>query len=671
MSDATNIGQSSNKRKRACDYCKAKRVICHPHPDGCPRCQEKGVHCTTTLKPRRPRIKRTQEETRPGADIPTVFEAESSTAAFDRCNALALREQASAREQAQTLHLTSPFEAILGALVEDALDTISQMMPDHSLLFPVRKYRSVMQKCDWDVRLLAPQERVLTTCLLAFASLVSVNPFYVGHDANGHKFPDTHLRWEKVNSGYMEAIDIREIGRRRRPVSTRFYGEAVRQAHKDGITSFASKENAVSCMLLNMLDVIYDPQTSMPWANAAIWQLRTICEQAAMDAFRGTTPRGTSEVERVQYRACLSAIAACCVSKGNCMPFSPFDEATIAGPEPKNIDDLLAKIADYSRHHAVVDSLNSIGARCTRLTRDALENIVGVIALQKPLDELEVSRHVSAVEQSFTTVCRFRRFINSLGDERELRLCLYSTSTTYTSLAVALYHTLRRRLSESTVSATGQAARLVALCRRSRAIAARYVVEAVNDLRGLIAAHWIGWFQAFGFEAWAEILLNDENGEALDENEVSEEDRVGTLTSLREMLQFSLFMGIERPQIVAAITSELDSLRTSSSYSSSQPDPSPRMDGSATETPSSSLPSDALSFAGTPTIPTDVPMFGGDLAATAAHPTNALTLPGWWNDTPTEANWNDVSSWMGVEGCSSNSWMGEDNGLMMSPIRPD
>ncbi|KAL1706809.1 hypothetical protein EV121DRAFT_278558 [Schizophyllum commune] len=550
MSDA-NIGQSSNKRKRACDYCKAKR------------------------------------------------EGESANNGSNNRAALALQKRTPPRTQASSLYLTFCIdsEAIPGALVEDALDTISQMMPDHSLLFPVRKYRSVMQSCDWDVRLLAPQERVLTTCLLAFASLVSVNPFYVGHDANGHKFPDTHLCWEKVNSGYMEAIDIREIGRRRIPVCTRFYGEAVRQAHQDGITSFAQKENAVSCMLLNMLDVIYDPQTSMPWANAAIWQLRTICEQAAIDAFRGTTPRGISEVERVQYRACLSAIAACCVSKGNCMPFSPFDEAVIAGPEPKNIDDLLAKIADYSRHHAVVDSLNSIGARCTRLTRDALDNIVGVIALQKPLDELEVSRHVSAVEQSFTTVSRFRRFINSLGDERELRLCLYSTSTTYTSLAVALYHTLRRRLSESTVSATGQAARLVALCRRSRAIAARYVVEAVNDLRGLIAAHWIGWFQAFGFEAWAEILLNDENGEALDENEVSEEDR------------FSLFMGIERPQIVAAITSELDSLRTSSSYSSSQPDPSPRMDGSATETPSSSLPSDALSFAGTPTIPTDGPMF--------------------------------------------------------------
>lgn len=129
------------------------------------------------------------------------------------------------------------------------------MMTEHSLLFPTRKFRTIMQNCDWDIRMLAPQERILILCFLAFSSLVSVNPFYVGHDANGHTFPDRHLRWEKVNSGYMEGIDLREVGRRRRPICLRFYGEAVRQAHQDGITSLASKENAASCFLLNILDV--------------------------------------------------------------------------------------------------------------------------------------------------------------------------------------------------------------------------------------------------------------------------------------------------------------------------------------------------------------------------------------------------------------------------------
>ena len=135
------------------------------------------------------------------------------------------------------------------------------------------------------------------------------------------------------------------------------------------------------------------------------------------------------------------------------------------------------------------------------------------------------------MEHAYTTVSRFRRFIQSLGDERELRMALYSTSTAYTSLAVALYRTLRRRLSESAVLAPSHAARLATLCRRSRTVAARSIVEAVADLRRLIAAHWIGWFQACGFQEWAEILLKDEHGEPLDENEVSEEDRVTTLLS--------------------------------------------------------------------------------------------------------------------------------------------
>ncbi|KAL1682734.1 hypothetical protein EV122DRAFT_274116 [Schizophyllum commune] len=666
MSDATNIGQSSNKRKRACDYCKAKRVICHPHPDGCPRCREKGVHCTTTLKPRRPRTtKGKQPETPQAADIPMEQEAESSRAASNHHDALALQRHASARAHTSSHHISSSFdsEAIPGALVEDALDTLAQMMPDHSLLFPTKKYRTIMQNCDWDIRLLAPQERILILCFLAFSSLVSVNPFYVGHDANGHRFPDTHLRWEKVNSGYMEDVDLREVGRRRRPICVRLYGEAVRQAHQDGITSLASKENAASCFLLNMLDVIYDPQSPMPWANAFVWQLRTICEQAALDALRSTAPRVTSDVERVQWRGSLSAIAAYCVSTSKSLPFSRHDEAVIAGPEPKNIDDLLTRIHEYHRHHGVVDTLHSIGARCARLTRDAIEDIIGVTALQKPLDELEVARHVSAVEHSYTTVSRFRRFINSIGEERELRLSLYSTSTTFTSLAVALYRALRRRLNESAVSASGQAARLTALCRRSRAVAARCVIGAVADLRGVIAAHWMGLFQACGFQEWAETLLTDENGEPLDENEISEEDRIGTLSSLREMLKFSMFMGIERLQIVAAITSELDTIRAKSSPPSALPGHSPPSDGSASGTPGSFLSSEPLSFAGTPTIPSDVSMFTGDLALVAGNPAGAVD---WWNHA-SETNWSDLSGWMGVEGCSSNSWTVDGSGFVNDP----
>ncbi|GAA5984885.1 hypothetical protein JCM10908_002436 [Rhodotorula pacifica] len=55
--------ETLQKRKKppACDRCKAKRVLCHPDPQGCPRCREKGFlydSCTTTPPARRGRPKR-------------------------------------------------------------------------------------------------------------------------------------------------------------------------------------------------------------------------------------------------------------------------------------------------------------------------------------------------------------------------------------------------------------------------------------------------------------------------------------------------------------------------------------------------------------------------------------------------------------------------------------
>ncbi|CDR45497.1 RHTO0S11e00892g1_1 [Rhodotorula toruloides] len=40
---------SKPKKPPACDRCKAKRVLCHPNPAGCPRCVEKGVDCVGFL----------------------------------------------------------------------------------------------------------------------------------------------------------------------------------------------------------------------------------------------------------------------------------------------------------------------------------------------------------------------------------------------------------------------------------------------------------------------------------------------------------------------------------------------------------------------------------------------------------------------------------------------
>ena len=72
------------------------------------------------------------------------------------------------------MHSTVSTAGAYSASITHSLAALAAMMPEYSLFFPVRKYRTVMQNCGWDVRLLPPQERILISCFLAFASLVSV-----------------------------------------------------------------------------------------------------------------------------------------------------------------------------------------------------------------------------------------------------------------------------------------------------------------------------------------------------------------------------------------------------------------------------------------------------------------------------------------------------------------
>ncbi|KAI5889654.1 uncharacterized protein SCHCODRAFT_02635225 [Schizophyllum commune H4-8] len=657
MADSSTT-QNGLKRKRACDYCKARRVICHPDPDGCPRCIEKGIQCTTTILPRRPRTKRARVHSPEPADNP---EPEEESPSGGTSSSLALYKPSSfgGCNSHQTIShpLASTFDTIPGSLLQDALDVLSRMMPGGSLLFPVRRYRKVMQNCDWDVRLLAPQERVLTCCFLAFASLVSVDPFYVGHDAAGNRFPDTHLCWDKVSQKWMDEANVREAGRRRKPVSVRLYGEAVRQAHQDGISSQASRENAASCFMLNLLDVVYDSQSTMPWASAYIWQAQTLAELTTRDALSNGRSTLDSDVERVQWHGSLLAISAYSVSVGKSLPFSPHDEVLMTGPAPKGIEEVLAQVNELPANQGVLQAIHSFGTRCVRLTRDAIENIVGVTALQSPLDELEVMRHVTAAEHFYTTVLRFSRFIRSAGTTPSLQLCVFSSTSSFACLAVALYRTIRRRVCENAKRVSGSPSRLTEWCKRIRTLAARSVITAISDMRGVIAAHYLGMFQAGGFEAWAEVFLPIEKDEPLDESDVTTEERAHALASLREMIEFSVFTGVERTHIVTDITAELDKIRVGSSRasncssSSSDSDTSP---GSSLHTTTDGLASgfDGVATASSSTAPCEPSIF------TQQGKGEPDPLE-WWNYPTSEENWSDMINWMeGTDIGVGDMWMG-------------
>lgn len=140
-------------------------------------------------------------------------------------------------------------------------------------------------------------------------------------------------------------------------------------------------------------------------------------------------------------------------------------------------------------------------------------------------------RHVTAAEHFYTTVLRFSRFIRSAGNTPSLQLCVFSSTSSFACLAVALYRTIRRRVCENAGKVSGSASRLSEWCKRIRTLAARSVITAISDMRGVISAHYLGMFQAGGFEAWAEVFLPIDKDEPLDEADVTTEELVNALAS--------------------------------------------------------------------------------------------------------------------------------------------
>ncbi|KAI4519067.1 hypothetical protein K525DRAFT_206990 [Schizophyllum commune Loenen D] len=547
----TSSDNAATKRKRACDYCKLKRVICHPQPDGrsCPRCQEKGINCTTTILPRKPRgsVKKSAQS-----------EAQSSRTPTDEKDPKASTSAVTLRNLTASVPpvLSSTISSIPCHLIKDALEVCTSMMPAAGPgLVPLRQHRALMESCGWDIQLLAPQARVLTFCLLAIASLVSVNPSYIGYDSNGQRYSAAHLDWDSIPTAVMGTPDMRELGMRRQSICAQLYGEAVRQAHLDGITSMASRENAASCLLLNILDLAHTPNTTLPWATAFVWQLRSLSDMDAIDAAFDIWDSSSRDLAGFQWRVALVFIAISAIKTGKTLPFSAEDEDLICGSKPVSVEDAFEQASSLSRRDAVVLLMQSVYTRSIHIMRDALAKIVGVRAHRKPPDDFTILQQVTAAERHYEHLIRLRRFLRAYAAGPSLMLCLHSTSVAHCVLAVALYRALASHLDV----ARGYESELAKnLRKRARALAQRAVVDAVEDVRNVVASHWLRFNQVGGFDAWAEVLLDEHEDDGQDEITVYE--RHQALTKLRDLLAFSQFIGVEGLDMLPAIDAALQVL---------------------------------------------------------------------------------------------------------------
>ncbi|TRM67437.1 hypothetical protein BD626DRAFT_478787 [Schizophyllum amplum] len=551
------------KKKTACDYCKAKRVICHPQTDGkpCPRCVEKGVECTTTILPKRTRGKgkKTLAKEAAAAGLPLPLPSKKTESR---------PVSRAASSSTLTIHETPepPPLIVPSTLMREALDIFVRFPPSQNPLFSVDTLRESLEQVKWDSTKLDPSRRVLAHCILAFSSLVSVDPYYIGCDERGAPFPDRLMPWDALNhngkssasaGSTLGGLDVAEIGRRRKVVSHRLHIEATRLAEREGIATNASAENAASCFLLDCIDST-DPSTyTMAWSAAFIWNFRTLAESGELEWQFAVTPL-EAHIIRVQWRGSFLAIAMYALSIDKTLPFTVHDEELICGPSHVSFEDALARASSLPPEPAVTVLMNSLITRAIRLARDCLETISGAAARRRQFNEVAALRMISAVELFQSSANRLRAYLVSLGSGPNLRICLHANAHALGTLAVALHRALDARAAESGLLDAAAAQRLAAQRRVAKALAVRAVVKGSMDIRAAMSPYRLRFKQFTGLDAWAKVLIGDRSGAA------GADERAEALVRLRDIIKFSTYAGVDMHSTVAAIDVELDVIRAGS-----------------------------------------------------------------------------------------------------------
>uniref|UniRef100_D8QC98 Phosphoribosylglycinamide synthetase n=1 Tax=Schizophyllum commune (strain H4-8 / FGSC 9210) TaxID=578458 RepID=D8QC98_SCHCM len=555
-SPANSSDAQSTKKKRACDYCRLKRVICHPQSNGepCPRCLEKGV-CTTTISTtRKPRG---QGKKALAKEAKRRQEAEAAEAEASKATSVSVKQA----QPSIPPSFPDDIYFIPGDLMRDALE-MAEMEPGGSPgLSPVPRQRALLDSRGWDILALAPHDRVLALCLLAMASLVSVDPTYVGYHPQGGRFPDAHTKWETISFSRLGDPEMIALGQRRRAICAQLYGEAMRQATLSGTMSHACRENVTSCGLLNMLDV-HKSESNLPWATAFVWQLRTLTELDVADKIFEISDGHGRELASFQWRlGLLLLVSNYAISAGKNLP-SVHDEELICVVEPPSIEDAIVQASTRPGAVPVIQLMHST-KRNIQLIRDALEKVVGH-ARRRPPDDLTVMHQIVAAEQHHPVLMRVRRLIYARVVGPGQQVLLHTTAVAFCVLTVALYNALHSRAGEVDRS-TAMTVQLVA---RARALAVRAIADAVREIRSIVVQHWLPFTQRSGFEAWAKVLVDDDGDAAsLDSGQanagefvVSVDERIETL-ELRKCIMFTAFIGVDRTEFVPAIDAKLDLLR--------------------------------------------------------------------------------------------------------------
>ncbi|KAJ6628179.1 hypothetical protein B0H10DRAFT_1991699 [Mycena sp. CBHHK59/15] len=364
------------KKPPACDACKARRVLCHPQPNGapCPRCAGKEIICTTS--------RATRGRGRPRKN-PVIASAES------RVSPEATPRQQLVSQQVVTLQYPQVNEPMNGCLdltpelVRHFFQCFDRLPHVRNPLIQATSIRATIRAVSYQLHLLPAQSWVLARCIIALSSLISFHEVVLGDGPRPESFTDEAF--------FSSRSHVLSCGARRSATHRALHTEALRAAWDSGVMLQVSNENAASCFLLDILESMDSCRASRPWVSAYISHLRALAP-----GWRTTSlaaPYGG------YWAGYLMAEALGATSSRTPILFTRDEQLLLCGVEPAPLEAVLASLEAPTRKSgtSVLFDCFPYMFHVTCLARQLWETITGDRARLSPVSEVAVIQFLASL----------------------------------------------------------------------------------------------------------------------------------------------------------------------------------------------------------------------------------------------------------------------------------
>ncbi|KAJ3899037.1 hypothetical protein F5879DRAFT_978227 [Lentinula edodes] len=557
------------KKLPACDYCKAKRVLCHPQQGAsCPRCIEKGVVCVTTPATRRKRRTRAQLEQErvvitPGNSSESAEGFGSPNKAnHQSSNSLERWKWTSTKDSNPiiSLNMATPGLDLPPSLVRELFQDFRLLPQFYYPLLPLNDLETSLNNCSWNLHALLPLDRVLAQCIIATSSRISTSSHLV--NLEGYDLPKISML-APLRTRY---LDYREVGRRRENICEKLKAEAVRSAQYEGVMHNICVSNAVSLALLEFLEYKDSEKGANIYSTAYIHHLRELSEDAIHedtihdDGLVGANP--------IVYSALLMGLALCAATTGKSIPFTYNDELLLCGEDRTSLEQILNVLSiDSVVATPIFAVLRPMCIHVIHLAREISETLTGAFARRHSLNEVKLCDQLKTLDLLHSAVAsgvgQMHRLRDTVDEDtyQKMRFCAYPLIHAWGSLVLLVFNELKRRRElirltevDPVTGSSRPSSRFDLLYLRVRSMSSQAALEVAESLEEVPTLTRLTHMNFDDLKKWSWFLLED-----ADVNDLGVAQRTWAIERFRDGLSLAGFSWVDRTGTVEAIDQYLTS----------------------------------------------------------------------------------------------------------------